>query len=64
MPPPLVRKLNEDINRVLSRPDVSKRLADLGSYVRAMTPEELTAFVKSERDTYGPLVKQLGLSAK
>ena len=64
MPPSLVRKLNEDINRVLSRPDVSKRLADLGSYVRAMTPEELNAFVKSERDTYGPLVKQLGLSAK
>ena len=64
MPAPLVRKLNDDINRVLSRPDVSKRLADLGNYVRVMTPEELSAFVKNERDTYGPLVKQLGLSVR
>ena len=64
MPAPLARKLNEDINRVLSRPDVSKRLADLGNYVRVMTPEELNAFVKGERDTYGPLVKQLGLSVR
>ena len=64
MPAPIVRKLNEDINRVLSRPDVSKRLADLGSYVRIMTIEEVHAFVKNERETYGPLVKQLGLSVR
>ena len=64
LPQPLVRRLNDDINKVLGRPDVSKRLADLGNYVRLMSVEEVNAFVKKERETYGPLVKQLGLSPK
>lgn len=64
MPAALVRKLNEDFSQVLARPDVKARLADLGNYVRTMTPAELTTFLKSERDIYGPLIKQMGFTPR
>jgi hypothetical protein len=36
-----------------SRPDFQKRLANIGSYSRAMTPDQVIAFVKKEQDRAG-----------
>ena len=64
MPQAIVKKLNEEFNQVLARADVAAELADLGNYVRTMSVEELDAFLKSERATFGPLVRRMGLAAK
>lgn len=46
---------------VLSNPDVSKRLNDLGFLVVGNRPEELEAYIKSEIDKYAKLIRQIGL---
>ena len=63
-PEPLAAKLSEDFRQALARPDVGKRLADTGNYVRPMTREELTAFVRKEREIWGAVIKRMGFAAR
>ena len=63
-PEPLMAKLSEDFRQALARPDVGKRLADTGNYVRPMTREELTAFVRKEREIWGAVIKRMGFAAR
>ena len=64
MPAAIVRKLNDDFKTVLARPDVAAKLADLGNYVRTMSVEELHAFLKSEREIFGFLIKRMGFAPR
>jgi tripartite-type tricarboxylate transporter receptor subunit TctC len=63
-PEPMARKLSEDMRKALERPEVAKRLADVGSYVRPMGREELGAFVRKEREIWGAQIKRMGFTAK
>lgn len=45
----------------LARPEVSKRLEDLGFFVRTGRPEEMDAYVKVQIEKYAKLIKQIGL---
>ena len=40
----------------------SRRFEELGNYTRPMTPQELADFVRSERDIWRPIVKQIGMA--
>jgi len=46
---------------VLARPDVVKRLQDMGFIVMTSRPEEMAAYVKTEIDKYSKLIRQVGL---
>jgi tripartite-type tricarboxylate transporter receptor subunit TctC len=59
-PEPLAAKLSEDFRQVLAKPDVAAKLADTGNYVRPMTRQEVSAFIKREREIWGGLVQKLG----
>jgi len=59
-PEPIVGKINADLRSALTHPDLLKKFEELGNYMRAMTPQELAAFVRSERQAWGPIVKQVG----
>ena len=61
-PDAIVRKVNQDLNAVLAEPELRQKLQDLGAFVRAMSPSETTAFIRSEQEAWKPLVKQVGLS--
>jgi tripartite-type tricarboxylate transporter receptor subunit TctC len=63
-PEPLANRLSEDFRQALARPDVVKRFADTGNYVRAMTRDEVTAFVRKEREIWGGVIRQMGFSAR
>jgi tripartite-type tricarboxylate transporter receptor subunit TctC len=56
-PPDVVTKLNQTINAVLAQPETKKRLGDLGVEVRALSPSDMSAFVKSEAEKYAEIVK-------
>ena len=56
-PATLVARLNADIARVLTTPDVKERLAVLGVAVAASTPDELAALVKSGLATRSELIR-------
>jgi tripartite-type tricarboxylate transporter receptor subunit TctC len=58
-PAPIVQKINADLRTALSRPLLLKKFRDLGNYTRSMTPQELADFVRSERQVWGPIVRQV-----
>jgi tripartite-type tricarboxylate transporter receptor subunit TctC len=58
-PAPIVSKASVDLAKVVSDPEFKKRLANVGSYSRAMTPEQTLAFVDKEQRTWLPLLNKI-----
>jgi len=59
MPRDVVEKVNHAVAEVLRRPAVRERLQRDAMETRTMSPEEYTAFMESELQSWGPLAKQL-----
>ena len=57
-PDAIVRKLGADLDKVLSDPQVQKRLLDTGPEFQPMYGEELTRFIQNEQKFWGPLAKK------
>jgi tripartite-type tricarboxylate transporter receptor subunit TctC len=58
-PAPIVSKVSADLAKVVSDPDFKQRLSNIGSYSRAMTPEEVLTFVQKEQDTWLPVLQKI-----
>jgi hypothetical protein len=43
---------------------VQKRFHVLGMLMRPMTPQQTTDFIRSERNTWRPMVRQIGFSKR
>lgn len=56
-PQPIVDKISADLGRLVNDPDFQKRLATIGSYSHAMTPDQVLAFVKQQQDTWLPVLQ-------
>jgi tripartite-type tricarboxylate transporter receptor subunit TctC len=63
-PAGIVQKINADLRAVLTRPDVVKKIEDLGNYTRPMSPLELAEFVRDERKTWGPIARQFAVTGQ
>jgi tripartite-type tricarboxylate transporter receptor subunit TctC len=57
MPSDIVNALNREVNKIIEQPAMRKHLAVDAIETRAMSPAELTSFVKSEIAKWGPVVK-------
>src|SRR5262249_34446645 len=57
-PPTIIKKINEDGAAALGHPMVNERLGQLGATLVGSTPQELAAFVKSEMDKWGPVIRE------
>jgi tripartite-type tricarboxylate transporter receptor subunit TctC len=64
MPRDIVKRLNEEINRAMQRPEVNAKLVDLGLIVQNESAEYFDKFLKSEYDKYGKLVRDIGLKPR
>jgi tripartite-type tricarboxylate transporter receptor subunit TctC len=63
-PAAIVSKLNGEIATVMNEPDIAKQVVDLGMLpVAPASSEALHAFVKSEIDTWGAVVRKAGIAA-
>jgi len=60
----IVHRLNAEIVRVLSVPDVKQALFNQGLEVAAGTPEAFRAYIKSEHDKWKEVVKDAGIRAE
>jgi tripartite-type tricarboxylate transporter receptor subunit TctC len=59
-PADIVKRLNEDVRRALVVPEFQERLKDEGGRSLAMTPEEFTAFIRSEAARWAKIVRDVG----
>jgi tripartite-type tricarboxylate transporter receptor subunit TctC len=62
-PPEIVARIHADTTGALADPVLRGRLEDLGIVVVGSTPAELAAFLKSETDKWGPVIKEAGIRA-
>jgi tripartite-type tricarboxylate transporter receptor subunit TctC len=58
-PAPIISKVSADLAKVVSDPEFKKRLANIGSYSRAMTPAQVVDFVQKEQDTWLPVLQKI-----
>ncbi|MBY0271037.1 MAG: tripartite tricarboxylate transporter substrate binding protein [Burkholderiales bacterium] len=60
-PDPIIRQLNQEITRIMTRPDVKEKLVAAGTDAMATTPEEFAATIKSEMAKWGTLIQNVGI---
>src|SRR2546421_9589397 len=51
-----IRKVSEDLRKVITDPDLKKKIATRGSYTRAMSPAEAVTFVQTEQRRWKPVL--------
>jgi tripartite-type tricarboxylate transporter receptor subunit TctC len=56
-PPDVIARINTDANAALAHPSVKSRFEELGATPKGSTPAELAAFLKSEIDKWGPVIR-------
>lgn len=60
-PEAIIARVHDAAARALHSPDMQARFGKLGATLVGNTPSELGAFLKVERERWGPIVKQLNL---
>src|SRR5688500_9644460 len=60
--PEIVVRINTEVNRALSAPDVVERLAKLGTEPMPMTPAQSDAFIAREYHELGKIMRDAGLT--
>ena len=58
----IVERLNAEIGRVLSLPEVKQRMADIAVETAASSPDQLASMTRADADRWGRIIKQLGLA--
>jgi tripartite-type tricarboxylate transporter receptor subunit TctC len=61
-PTDIVQRLNKDINALLAKEDIRKRLEADGASVKQNTPQEFQAFVDQEIAKYRKLIDTLHIT--
>ena len=62
-PHEIIRKVNEDIGRILAMPDVRERLVADGWDPWAISPEVFGKFIRAEMEKWGKVVRESGARA-
>ena len=60
----LTAKLHRDCVEALHMPAVRERLSGLGAIPIAGSPEEFAALIRSDNETWGPVIKAAGIQAQ
>jgi tripartite-type tricarboxylate transporter receptor subunit TctC len=60
LPREVVDLVHRGMSEVVKRPDVLRKLDELGISPRAMSPAEFTTFVANQVSAWGPAVKASG----
>lgn len=62
-PPAIVARMNADVKAVLAEAEVASKLGKLGGEIVGSSQQELAAFLKSESEKWGALIKEIGVTA-
>jgi tripartite-type tricarboxylate transporter receptor subunit TctC len=58
LPKAITAQLNETLNEVLRKPELNERLLSLGETSTAMTPEQVTAMLRTDIGKYAAVIRQ------
>ena len=61
--PEILKRMNDELNKVLKQPDIAKRLDTQGIDVLGGTPEAARAFIERQMDIWGKVVKDNNIKA-
>jgi tripartite-type tricarboxylate transporter receptor subunit TctC len=59
-PKPIVDRMNQEVVKLMAKPEVQKRLENEEIETIPMSPEEFTKFVEAEIGRWGPVAKSVG----
>jgi tripartite-type tricarboxylate transporter receptor subunit TctC len=62
-PEAIIKRLNQEIVRLLNTPEVKERFFNNGTEAKGSTPEEFAAKIKSEMSRLGKVIKDVGIRA-
>jgi tripartite-type tricarboxylate transporter receptor subunit TctC len=62
-PPEIIKRMNEEINKVMRSPDTAKRLDVQGIDVVGGTPEAARVFIERQMDVWAKVVKDNNIQA-
>jgi tripartite-type tricarboxylate transporter receptor subunit TctC len=54
-----ISKLSRDLKTVLTQPEFQRRLLDLATYTRLMSPGETSKFIRGEQQIWKPVLQQI-----
>ncbi len=60
-PPPVIARLNAEINAILKQPDVVQKLNAAGFDLVGGTPAEFGALIRAESDKWAPIIRSAGI---
>lgn len=63
-PDPIVRRVSQDLLKILKDPEIKQKFETLGVYPLPMSPPEAAEFIHSERQLWKPVIKNVGLTAQ
>jgi tripartite-type tricarboxylate transporter receptor subunit TctC len=63
-PEAIIKRLNQEVLRVLNRPDVKEKFFNNGSEVVGSSPEQLAAAMKADMARMGKVIKDAGIRAE
>ena len=64
-PKDILNRLNLEVQRVMTRPEFTKRYAERGiDMLASKSPEEFSAYIRSEADAFAKLVQEAGIKVE
>jgi tripartite-type tricarboxylate transporter receptor subunit TctC len=58
-PAEIIQKVNADLRKAVTAPEVLERFETLGTYSRDLTPAQTADFIRSEEELWWPIVRRL-----
>jgi tripartite-type tricarboxylate transporter receptor subunit TctC len=62
-PPEIVKRMNDELNKVLKNPEVAKKLDAQGIDIMGGSPAQASAFIDKQIDVWSKVVKDNGIKA-
>lgn len=63
-PPAVVRRIHQALAKVLGAPAMKERILSVGAEVVSSSPEQFTAFIKSEFSAWAKVIKEVGITVE
>ena len=63
-PAAVVNRLNQEVVRVLNHPETKEKVFSSGQEIVASSPQELAAYLKSDMERIGKVIKDVGIKAE